>query len=705
MFRRLSYFIFLLIFVSNCYGTSKRGEIVSLIDSTLSYRDKVTSLVGYSEADLEIVLGEENSKERKIILLNALCWKYFRTNPNRAHYYAKHLLIFAETTVHQEAKINAFDSYGYLSSSMGDYKTAISYLLKSIKIKEAIKDSMGLIYGYEGVANIYLRLNNYKEALRYFNASLHIEEILKLKHMINTTLQNIAVVYVDMGLIDKGLKQYYKALNNALTDNNESAVAILYNNIGQVYASRGNLSEALEMFLKACVIAEKISDRTFLSTLYTNIGDCFLKTGRYEESLIHYKKSIRLAKEMKNKEDEAKAYESISLAYSKLNNYKSAYNNHLNYSNIKDSIMSEASNRAIAEMSTKYQTDKKEKQIEIQNLSLGKQQVELKKRQIIIYSVLLGLLLVIALALSTYRNLRKNKRKNEIISAQKLEVEQQKHVIEEKHKEITDSIKYAKRLQEAIMPPMQLVNDMLPDCFVLFKPKDVVSGDFYWFEQKDNRIYFAAADCTGHGVPGAFMSIVNYNLLKHSINEHNRITPSEILMQVNLDLSLSLRQEYHESTIKDGMDISLCCFDKKAGTLEFAGANNSIYVVSGNGEQQIANREQGVKNNDYCLLEYKADKQPIGTFVGEEFKPFTNKVIDVKNGDMVFLFTDGYADQFGGPKGKKFMYKRFEELLRANSHVPVELQKRIYSNAIDEWKGEHEQVDDILLIGVRINKA
>lgn len=250
--------------------------------------------------------------------------------------------------------------------------------------------------------------------------------------------------------------------------------------------------------------------------------------------------------------------------------------------------------------------------------------------------------------------------------------------------EITDSINYAKKIQQAILPLERSISNELPDHFILFKPRDVVSGDFYWYTKKDEKIYIAACDCTGHGVPGAFMSIIGTSLLNETINENVSLKPSDVLNILRDKLINALKQRTGDQESKDGMDMVLCCIDKASNTLWFAGANNPLYYIT---------------NNE--LNEFKGDKQPVGIH-GIESKPFTNREIKFNKGDMIYLFSDGYPDQFGGSQGKKFLYKRFKEILIEISKKPITTQRLELEKTFEDWKGNHFQVDDVLVIGVRL---
>jgi serine phosphatase RsbU (regulator of sigma subunit) len=307
-------------------------------------------------------------------------------------------------------------------------------------------------------------------------------------------------------------------------------------------------------------------------------------------------------------------------------------------------------------------------------------------------SLIAGCLFVLILAVVLYnRNQVKQKannalaEKNRNIEEQKEQIQFQHGQLEYKNKEITDSIKYAKHLQLAILPPDNQVKRLLPDSFILYKPKDIVSGDFYWIEEWGTQILVAAADCTGHGVPGAFMSIVGNNLLQQAVFNFGLSKPFLILNNVNKNISRMMHQSEETSAVKDGMDIALLSIDKSNNLIEYAGAFNPLWIV---------------RENE--CFELKADKHPVGVFLGEELKSFTHNEFITQKGDVLYVFTDGYADQFGGPKGKKFKYKQFQQLLVANANKPMVEQKLILEKTMLDWQGNLEQIDDILVIGIRI---
>lgn len=281
------------------------------------------------------------------------------------------------------------------------------------------------------------------------------------------------------------------------------------------------------------------------------------------------------------------------------------------------------------------------------------------------------------------------------------EVVQQSKELERKNKDIIDSITYAKRIQDAILPSNDAFTKALSQTFILFNPKDIVSGDFYWLAAKGDKTLFAAVDCTGHGVPGAFMSIVGHNLLDKIVGEYGITEPAQILNELNKGVAATLKNEVGAEGIRDGMDIALCCFDKKKKTLEYAGAYNPLYILSGTDLSNDNIKVTTENNNGLKLHEVKANRFPIGNY-SEETKEFTNHHIQLNSGDTVYLFSDGYADQFGGENGKKYRYKRFKELLLSINHLSMEDQKKKLEKDFTDWMGNHEQIDDVIIIGSRL---
>jgi serine phosphatase RsbU (regulator of sigma subunit) len=332
---------------------------------------------------------------------------------------------------------------------------------------------------------------------------------------------------------------------------------------------------------------------------------------------------------------------------------------------------------------------------ELEEVDNKKKEVEYQQQNTLLAFVFFGGAVMLILLILATRGFILKQRSNKKLNAQNDEINKQNEAIEEKNTEILDSMNYAQRIQNAILPPQRIVKEYLKESFILYKPKDIVAGDFYWMEPVGDTIIFAAADCTGHGVPGAMVSVVCHNALNRAVREFGLTQPAKILDKVR-ELVIETFDKSDED-VKDGMDIGLVSLNFKTKELQFSGANNSLYHIK---NVDGSENEKDMSNGKYFISEIKPDKQPIGNYT--DIKSFTNHSLLLKEGEGIYVFTDGYADQFGGVKGKKFKYKPFKNLLLDNFEEPMEAQHEIMDVAFESWRGVHEQVDDVCIIGVRI---
>ena len=375
-------------------------------------------------------------------------------------------------------------------------------------------------------------------------------------------------------------------------------------------------------------------------------------------------------------------YLNFSILNEKDNKYKSAYFDLKQYIKYYDSLNKEENIKELLNASLQYEYEKKEAIIQIKQEKKNLlQAAEKKKQRIILVSVISGLLMVSSFLAFVFNRLKLTQKQKKIIQNQKNEVESAHQYLEEKNREILDSITYAKRIQSAILPQPKLVKEYFKDSFILYKPKDIVAGDFYWFEVIENIIFFAAADCTGHGVPGAMVSVVCHNALNRSVKEYNLKKPGEILDKTREIVVAEF--EKSDEDVKDGMDISLCAIEIDSYCLFWAGAHNPLWIL---------------RNNE--ILEYKADKQPIGKFAFA--KSFTTHEFKLLENDEIYIFTDGFQDQFGGEFGKKYKIAQLRELLLSLNQTSMEEKKIKINEVFESWKAELEQVDDVCIIGVRL---
>lgn len=618
---------------------------------------------------------EDTNKVNVLILLSD---EYRATNISQSLEYAKKSLKLSEQLKFDRGLVTSNNSMGIAYYFTGNYPKALSHYIAATKILEKTGNKKKLSAINNNIAAVYVELKQFKEAENYFNKCLKLEEELGDSISMAESYNNIATIYQDLGKNDIALSYNMRALKIREAINDISGMPSTYTNLGVVFMNMKDFKHSDEYFTKALKLYKQNSDSMGMAIAYANLGDLNTDKKEFFQSLIYYDSSVSISKKNSYLEYLSYNYEHIAIAYSKMKNYEKALEFHELFMNVKDSIFNKENADQLTEMQTKYETEKKEKEI-VESRAESEKQATFKNAFIIGFVLML---LLAGVILNGYRNKKKS---NEIIVRQKHEVEIQKDIIELKSKEVVDSINYAKRIQVAILPPQNIINEHLQDSFVLYMPKDIVSGDFYWIEPWGTKILFAVVDCTGHGVPGALMSIIGYNLLGKAVNELGLSRPALILNSLSKGIGKTLRQTGGDSEVKDGMDIAICSLDKKTNVLEYAGAYNPMYII-----------------REGKLIEIHSDKIPIGTYMDGELKNYTNHEIQLQKGDTVYLFTDGYADQFGGEKGKKFKYKAMQQMFMSFEGKQMDEQKKILQSNIEKWKGNLEQVDDILIMGVRV---
>ncbi|HVA98608.1 MAG TPA: tetratricopeptide repeat protein, partial [Bacteroidia bacterium] len=550
------------------------------------------------------------------------------------------------------------------------------------KILENAHNPKKLSAIYNNIAVVYLELHQYKDAENYFNKSLKIDETLADSIGIAESFNNIATVYQSKLKFDTALIYNLKALRIRELIKDKQGLPSTLTNIGIVYMNTKNYVNSNKYLIKGLQFYKENADSMGVALAYANLGDLNESEKFYTNSIAYYDSSVTISKKNKYLDYLSYNYEHLSSVCSEMKNFEKALDYHKLFMDIKDTIFNKDNAQQLAEMETKYKTEKKEKE-------LIKSQAESEKQANLKNIFIIGFILMIGLTFFIFKNYREKQKANEIITAQKIEVEHQKTIVEEKNKDITDSIYYARRIQRALLTSETYLKKNLPDYFILYQPKDIVSGDFYWALNTENNFFIATADCTGHGVPGAFMSMLGINFLSEIIIEKKMLEPNKIMNELRQNIIHALNPEDTQEEAKDGMDMVLCAFDFKNKKLKVATANNPVWIIRKN------------ENETPFIEEIKPDKFPVGKH-DQDNVSFTAHEISLSKGDIIYTFTDGYADQFGGPKGKKFKYKPLQELLLANCHKSMEEQQKIIHETLVDWKGNLEQVDDILLIGIKV---
>ncbi len=565
---------------------------------------------------------------------------------------------------------------GTVYSSQGNYTKGLEEYLEALVMFEELKDTTASSSIYNGVAGVYYSVGDLDHALEYVLRMLEIQRRAKNKSGIALAMGNAANIYSDRGDNVKALDYYRQALALYGELNSKSGMATNLGNIGDVYATMGQYDTALVYYRRALQINRERGKIDNIARHLGNIGAVYTRMERYSEAEEYLLRSLAICDSLDLLSQRAVQYKRLSELYAATGQWKNAYKNHMLYTADRDSLYNAEKNDEITRTQIQYEFEKEaqadslaraaEKQENDLRNELRHEQ-EINTQKTYTYAGAGGLVLMIALAFVLYRGYQQKQKTNTWLA--------------EKNRSILDSITYAKHLQEAILPPERLVKQFLPESFVLYKPKDIVAGDFYFLEEKDGKVIFAVADCTGHGVPGAMVSVVCSNALARAVKEFGLTDPGRILDKVTMLVLETFSKS--ESDVKDGMDISLVAIDTRSGEVKFSGAYNSLLYFS-RGELHEAN----------------ADKQPVGKT--ENPHPFTTHTLRLEKGDWLYLLTDGYADQFGGPRGKKFKYRPLKTLLAAGTSLSPEAQKQKLDETIESWRGNLEQVDDVCVAGIKL---
>lgn len=573
--------------------------------------------------------------------------------------------------------------------------SALSLGFEALKTAESENYQMGIARSYHLIATAFGMKGDFTNSIRFLYMTLSICDQmekdkldslhLKIQAQRSKSLGNLGMVYGELKNYEKALLYHLKALRIDQELENRIGIARHLANIGNSYKALGNYKLALIYEQKAYDAYNELHDEKGKAFTTGNIGSIYLTNKEYVKAQKYLSVALPLAIRVKDMYEAMEVNENLSMAYQQTGDYKNALEFYKKAMEIKLAFTNESKEKEILVNTVKLEYEKKE--------AVAKEEIE--RQKFVRNSLIGGFFLVLFFALAIYRSLLQNKRARAIITQQKL-------VVDDKNKEILDSIEYAKRLQNAILPTNKLVKEYLLDSFIYYRPKDIVAGDFYWFHPTKNQrnesvIYFAAADCTGHGVPGAMVSVVCANALNQSVKELNLTETGKILdaSSTFVEDTFIHQDSTHEDDVQDGMDISLCCLNLHTLTLQWSGANIPLLIVR---STEVTNNSATVVTPD--LIEVKPNKQPIGLYSNR--LPFTTHNLQLIKGDMLYLTSDGYADQFGGGDGRKMLKKNLKHHLISMAALPLDVQLTEIAFHFESWKGNFAQVDDVCLIGVRV---
>ncbi len=573
----------------------------------------------------------------------------------------------------------------------GDISFGLKYLEQSALLFSQLGEKEQVARIEQLLGNIQSSFRNFDSALKFYNSAFSYWKKTDNKRVISSLHNNLGLVYNEMGDSAKASYEFFTSLGIRMEIGDSILIGQTYNNIGTLRYTAGRYPEALDYFKKGLIYRRSLN--TPITSQYEsmiNIGKTLIKLNRLAEAELILRQGYSGGQKENSLELSRRALAQLKEIYKISGRFAEAYKMQEEYYLITDSLFSEQKRQNSLKAGVQYEYIKKIQQDSLlreeeKRMALLEEQKEealraesTKRIWILIGSLSLILIMVGVIAFILHRGNKEKKKVNELITAQRDQLEQ-------KQKEIQDSIRYAKRIQDALLPSQQEIKNVFPDSFIYYRPKDIISGDFYWAETIGGKTWIALADCTGHGVPGAMMSMLGISFLNETLREKGDVGPARMLDELHRKVVSSLNRDITQRELMDGMDLALLCIDRERNMLIFSLACRPLLVLS-KGEKKLI----------------KGERDSIGGIKETESSPFRQLMISVKPGDSIYLYSDGFADQFGGPSGKKYKSKMLEEFLLEGSKFPKSEQARMLTKEFESWKGGLEQVDDVTVLGITI---
>jgi serine phosphatase RsbU (regulator of sigma subunit)/Tfp pilus assembly protein PilF len=586
------------------------------------------------------------------------------------------------------------DIYTYMER----YNLAIQYCVQSLKIKEEMDIKTGKEITLNTIGLIYQELGTYEKAQDYLFDALVLAKQNGEPYNIATTYSNIGNFYLAIGSVEKALESFRSAMKIDSASQDKTGLAYSFFDIGKVYKIKGAIDNALENLKKSKILAQEQNMPELQARIGLEIGEIHITKANFQNAIQELKNSVTIAQKINSSSILKDSYQKLSKVYDKMEDK----NNALIYMKLfmleSERKYKEENIRSIAEIEALYNIEKKEKEIDLLKKDNAIKELQADQRSFFIVTLSLGLLLLIILIIILYNRNKLKNRANNALNQQNIAIQEQKEEIEtqkedlaetsnklsEKNQQITDSINYAKQIQDSLLPQLPTIKEVLPESFIYFRPRDIVSGDFYWFNQIEDKIAFALVDCTGHGVPGAFMTVLANSLLNQIVIETGITSPDLIVSLLDQKIQQNLHQQQLDNSNTDGLDIGLVLIDQKRMKLEYTGAKIPLYIY---------------QNDDLEII--KADRNSVGSTQQSE-KSFTKQEIPLKDGAMIYMSSDGFQDQFGGHENKKYMKSNFRKLLSKIGKKPIQDQQDYIENEFIKWRKSNSQTDDILVIGFKV---
>jgi len=593
-------------------------------------------------------------------------------------------------------RIISCENLAQLNQNFGNFVIAMKFYTEALTLNEQLNNTEGIAIMYNNIGTLQLLQKNYPLALEYFNKSLDLSLKKNLFENKANAMVNLGLVYMEMIQIAKARKCLNDAMDYYIETENKMSQAAIFLNLGKLMEKELKIDSAVEMYTKSLSYFESESYVEGIIMSKNNLANLFNNQKQPDNAISYAQSALVAAKNNGLRDDIKESYINLFESYELKKDFEKTYQYYRLYRELNDSIYNIENAKKLTSIEMQFKMDKKQRQHEFET---NQKEEELKEQRIYIVFAVIGIVLMMLVAYVFFRSKNIQKRANQLLLAQnrliinqKNEIELQKDKIEQQHllvlhqkEEITASIVYAKRIQSALLPADDIMMESGLEYFIYFKPLSIVSGDFYWINRKDNLLFIAVSDCTGHGVPGAFMSMLGITFLNEIVNHEGVVTANEILNELRNDVKSALKQTGKDGESKDGMDIAFTIINMDTMEMQYAGAYNPLYLY---------------RNEE--LIQLKADRMPIGIHIKNT--PFVNNIFQLQKGDIYYLFSDGYHDQMGGNGAEplKLMTKGFQKILQRIHLKPMNEQMEILDAEIKDWLGNNDQIDDITVMGIRI---
>ncbi|MCZ6898636.1 MAG: tetratricopeptide repeat protein [Bacteroidetes bacterium] len=607
------------------------------------------------------------------------------TDPSQAIRYGEQYLKTAELNGIDSTNSDYLDALNYLGISyynVGNYDKTLDFFLQVLQIQQNLNDQAGISRILNNLGIVFDEYGRINEALEYYRKSLKIKYELGDSASLASTLSNIGFAYNQVEQPDSAYHYFIKAYQLDLLSNDLEGQLKSLHNIGLYHLNQEDYDSAMYYFAASRNLfdpTDSIGSKYEMAFLLKNMAAAYQGKNQLTTAQEAYEQALQIGITLKNKPVIRDCYEGLSSIFKQREQYSQAYEYFNLYTLVKDSLFNEDNNKIITQLETNFEIQKREKEIELLKKEKEISSLQLSKNKVVTNLLMVGILLVVVLAVVLYKKYQFKIQANELLESQNRE-------IAEKNINISDSFIYAKGIQEALLSDKKLLLSVFDEAFVYCKARDIVNGDFYWFSKKGHNFIVAAVDCTGHGVPGAFMTVMGNSLLNEIVNENDIIEPSVILEELDKKVSTNSQDDFFNNVSNVGMDMAVCTINRKSLTVKFAGAKRPLYYF-----------------HDHKLQIVKGDKYSIGANFQMNSKYYTQHELTLCKNDLMYLFTDGIADQFGEKTNQKYMMSRFRKFLIDISGLTLTEQYDAVKKEINKWKGDNEQTDDMLLIGIKMS--